>query len=45
MAKTQRKRIAKPTTEKQEVEGLDLFFEEAMKQLAKHPDKGKPKTK
>lgn len=38
MAKTKRKRIVKPTTEKQEVEGLDLSFEEAMKVLAKQPD-------
>jgi hypothetical protein len=40
MAKTKRKRIDKPKAEKQEVDGLNLSFEEAMKSLAK-PDKVK----
>ena len=43
MAKTKRKRIVKPKTEDQTVEGLDMSFEEAMKALAKQPDT-KPKA-
>jgi len=45
MAKTKRKRIVKPAPEKQEVEGLDLSFEEAMKALAQQPDKPKASKK
>lgn len=45
MAKTKAKSTAKPKNNKQEVDGLDMSFEEAMKQLAQQPDKVKANKK
>jgi hypothetical protein len=45
MAKTKRKRIVKPKSDKQQVDGLDMSFEEAMKFLAQQPDKTDPPKK
>jgi hypothetical protein len=41
MAKTRRKRSAKPKTDKQKLDGLDMSFEQAMTFLAQAPDKDK----
>jgi hypothetical protein len=45
MAKTKPKTTAKPKTDKQEVDGLNISFEEAMKRLAKQPDNVKANKK
>lgn len=44
MAKTKRKRTAKPKTDKETIDGLGVSFEDAMKALAKaEPTENKTK--